>query len=253
MYLVPSDVLNIFVRLLLRKAISQWAEHELAGFTDGQYIEGTAPAASSVHIARLQVRYKATRTPLPVDVYENVLHFVNSASGIAGEAVLDSQKAAAEAAFGAFFTVASSRMHPFVALDGYRWYGLTLGDPISGPPTRVTDITDVTAGGPGSVPSQVACAITMRTGLRKHWGRIYVPCSNLSSTNGMFSSATVDALANGFRTFITACQAVSLTPVIFSPQRQSVMSIASIAVDDVPDIIRRRRARANTYQKVLTS
>lgn len=244
--------MNIFVRLLLRKAISSWAEHELSAFTDGQYIEGTAPAASAVHVARLQVRYGAIRSGMPDDVYENVLHFVNSAAGLAGEAVLDTQKAAVETAFNTFWGAVASRVPSYINLQEFRWYGLTLGDPISGPPTRVTAGSHSPGTWSSTVPSQVASSITLRTALRKHWGRIYLPLATVG-TDGMVSSSTVDALANSFKNFATSCQAASITPVVFSPVRQSVMSIAAIEVDNVPDIIRRRRAKANTYSKILTS
>lgn len=240
-----------FTKWLIQHAIEKFAEHELLAFTDGVYLEGTAPAASAVHIGRLQIRYTVTRTGLQPDVFENVMHFVNTEAGVAGETLNDTKKAAVETAFSSFWTSAKAWAPSYVKLDSYRWYGVNFSDPLTGPPTRITQLTP-SAGTSGNYPvSQVATSITLRTALRKHWGRIYFPGAIVGNADGLVASGDVNAMAGWFQTFMLACGTANVAPVVYSTARQAAMSVSQIEVDNVSDVVRRRRPRASTYKKIL--
>jgi hypothetical protein len=249
---MSSPVLNPFTKWLVRKAVTQLLEHELFAFTDGTYIEGAGGVASAVHVQRLQVRYLVQRSGLQDDTFENTLHFINTASGLVGETASDAQKVAVNTAWSSFYGSMVSWVNPVIGLSEYRWYHQTLADPISGPPTKISNPTRVVGTGVNTMPTQMATSITMRTALRKHWGRIYFPGYRLTgAVNGLLASTDVDAMTNAFRTFVNACAATSLVPVIFSRSQQAVLSIAAVECDNNPDIIRRRRAKASTYKKIL--
>lgn len=242
-----------FTKWLVQHAIEKFAEHELGAFTDGVYLEGSAPAASAVHLGRLQVRYAAIRTGLQPDVFENVLHFINTEAGVAGEILNDTKKGAVESAFVTFFTAVKTHACPYVALDSFRWYGVNFTDPLTGPPNRITDVTNVAGTYTGGFPAQVATSITMRTALRKHWGRIYFPGARVQGTDGLTDNASVDGMAAAFRTFVNSCAAANVSPVVYSRAAQAAMSVSAIEVDNVPDVVRRRRPKSSTYQKIYTS
>ena len=233
-------------------AIEHFVEHELQGFTDGKYVEGDGTVAATAHVHRLQIRYAVNRTGLQPDVFENVLHFIRTDSGNVGTLATATQMGAVETAWGTFHQNARGWIENYIALDAYRWYGLTLADPLGGPPLRVTDVTNVAGTQTLGMPSQVATSITMRTAMRRHWGRVYIPGSRLGS-EGLVTSTDVTSLAGYFRTFVNSASTAGLTPVIFARDRQAVMSISAVEVDNVPDVIRRRRPKASTFRSILTS
>jgi hypothetical protein len=243
---------GLFVRVVIRKAIGQLVGHELSAFTDGSYSTEALQTTDPVSVVRLQVRYNVIRTGLENDTYENVLHFVNTAGELPGAPASDTQKAAVETAFGTFWTSAKAWCPPAVRLSQYRWYHLTFDDPLSGPPTRATQITEVAGNNSVIEVAQCATSITMRTALRKHWGRIYLPGVH-NVTGGFQANSEVDQLAAYWSTFLKACQTAQLVPVIYSGTRQMVFSITAIEVDNVPDVVRRRRPHNSTYKKILTA
>lgn len=241
-----------FTKWLIQHAIEKFLEHELRGFTDGKFVEGSDGVASPAHFQRLQIRYDVSRSGLQTDVYENVIHFVRSDAPNVGTEATDTQKASIETAFGTFWGNVKSYCNPEVALSMYRWYGLTFTDPLSGPPTRVSDVTNVAGTAAAPTIPQASTSITMRTPSRRHWGRIYLPGAKLSP-GGFMSNTDTDSLASYFRTFVLAAAAGGLTPVIYSPAKEALMSVSDVEVDNVVDVVRRRRPKASTYKKILSS
>lgn len=244
--------MGLFLKWVVRKAITSLANHELSAFTDGVYTTEDDTTTDPVSVLRLQIRYKVVRTGLENDHFENVLHLVNTAGELPGAPASDTQKAAVETAFQTFWGAIKSQAATQVSLEEFRWYHVTFDDPLSGPPTRVTTITPVA--GTSSVEIQPQCSntVTMRTPLRKHWGRIYLP-SGRASTMGFLNTGDVDTFANSFRTFAAACDAADLNLVIYSKDKQAVFNITQIECDNVLDVVRRRRPHNSTYRKIITS
>lgn len=235
----------------VRKAITGIAGHELDAYVDGNYATEDDQTTDPVSVLRLQIRYAINRSGLQPDVFENVLHLVNTAGELPGAQADNTQKAAVEAAFTTFWSNVRSYCQQYVALSQYRWYHFSFDDPLSGPPTRITTPTASSGTKGDGFPSQVASSLTLRTAERKHWGRIYLPGAKTVGGTGMTIAADVDALTSYFRTFVNACDAADLNPVVYSKARQMVASVSSVEVDDVPDVVRRRRPKSSTYRKVL--
>lgn len=244
--------MGLFARWVVRKAISSLVEHEAAAFTDGDFIEEDDQTFNPVSVLRLQVRYEVLRTGLQPDLFENVLHFVNTAGTLPGAPATDVQKGSVESAFDAFWTSARNRCPNHVGLKEYRWYRFSFADPLTGPPTRVTTKTSPIVGGGPVVAPQIAETVTLRTPLRKNWGRIYLPGAAIG-TKGLIDTGDVDAIANAFKTFATACDTADLNVVVYSPIKAAVFGVSAIECDDVADVVRRRRPKASTYRKILTS
>lgn len=246
-------MVGVFIRWVVRKTATSLIGHELTAFTDGDYVTEANQTNDPVSVLRLQIRYSVIRGGLQPDVFENVLHFVNTSGELPGAQATDAQKAAVEAAFSAFYANAKSYVPNNTGLSEYRWYHFTFDDPLTGPPTRVTTLTR----SPGSLstvtPAQVATSITLRTALRRHWGRIYLPGAKIDATDALTASTDCDYLCNSFRTFMNACASSGLTPVVYSKTKQAVFSLMAVEVDNVPDVVRRRRPKASTYRKIVST
>lgn len=137
-------------------------------------------------------------------------------------------------------------------------------DPVATPPVhkygpvkRRTSVIE--PGGNVNVrfPDQVAVTATFKTGSRKHWGRVYqggfaVPTTG-ASTFGRILPANVDAVATAWDGHFSELSGFVrvVEPVVWSAKYAAIMSIDQLQVDDVFDVVRRRRAKQASYRKVL--
>lgn len=107
------------------------------------------------------------------------------------------------------------------------------------------------------MPDQVAATITLRTASRKHWGRCYMGGfavdSTTAATFGRINSPNVDDLANAWHTHFAAVGQFArvIEPVVWSARYGAILTVDQLVMDDVFDVIRRRRAKMASYRKVL--
>jgi hypothetical protein len=124
-----------------------------------------------------------------------------------------------------------------------------------GPAVRVTVVNNVGASASPRLPDQVSSTITLRTVVRSSWGRLYVPggvSANLTSTMGRWTTTRVDALANAFNALHDTWQGLQYQVGVYSMLHPAFLTPKAIEVDDIPDIVRRRRAKQANYRKILT-
>src|SRR5215208_538687 len=244
--------MNPFQRWLLTKFLASFVNHELSAFTEGVYEQSGAGVEATVGVQRCALIFERSQTGATLDHMQCGLHFVNTAGELIGSDADDTQKLAMETAWLTFWNAAKTRAGTNVRFEQFRWYHQTLDDPLSGVPTRITQAAAGLTGTASPGPPQVCSTVTLRTALRKHWGRIYLPCSKFDSTNGQLAVSDFDAIATAFRTFVNACATVELMPVVYSKIRQAVFSVAAVEVDSVLDVQRRRRPPVTGYKNVLT-
>lgn len=69
---------------------------------------------------------------------------------------------------------------------------------------------------------------------------------------GRIATTSVDTLAAAWNTMFDAMNniATNVHPVIWSSKHRGFFAITQLAIDNVPDVIRRRRAYSKTYTKV---
>lgn len=175
--------------------------------------------------------------------------------------------ASAEGPLDAFFGTVTAQMHNSHTLSQYRWYTKQFNSTLSatqpylpsGPPERVTTKNLPGANASGVLPYQVALSVTEKTAIPKHWGRFYLPGiiqSKLANTTGRWGSADVDLFCTAAHTLYDDWYDAGFGPVVPMltlnkvPQR-ALMSVRGLQVDDIPDIVRRRRASSVAYRKVL--
>jgi hypothetical protein len=184
------------------------------------------------------------------------LHYVNTTSGSLDTSWTTADYTAVESAWDTFFTGQAGNISTDVRLVEYRWYAFGANVVSPNPPARVlTKGTPIVGTATGDFVHQVAWTVTLRTALRRHWGRIYVPWkNNLGLTGGQTSSASVDSLAAAARTALLAAEtAQGVVPVIWDRNRKLAFTVTAIEMDSVPDIIRRRRPRDTSYKKIYTA
>jgi hypothetical protein len=105
--------------------------------------------------------------------------------------------------------------------------------------------------GVNTLPPQAACSITFRTGVRHSWGRTYLPLGVTLGSDQFLQSTAVDAIAGAVHTMVQAAAAADFLLVVVSESLHSALVVERIEVDNVTDIIRRRRWKKSTYRKML--
>lgn len=138
-----------------------------------------------------------------------------------------------------------------LSLREYRWYRIGSGVTPPNPAVRVTPVGQVAIASGNCLPPQVAISITNKTGLRKRWGRTYLPDidSTALESTGRILSAKVDVVAGAVNTMYAAAAAADFMPVVYSPTAAAAYAIENTQVDNIFDVIRRRRWDSTTYRK----
>lgn len=128
-----------------------------------------------------------------------------------------------------------------------------------GPPIRVTPHAAM-GSQTGQCGHQLALSTTEVTTYPKHWGRMYMPAPGCGGTvytaGGRVSNVTVDSWATAISGIYADMMDDEFFPVVPTttvngvPSR-SLLGVQAIQVDNVPDVIRRRRPFATTYRKLV--
>jgi hypothetical protein len=87
--------------------------------------------------------------------------------------------------------------------------------------------------------------------VRHSWGRTYLPFGG-SLVDGRATNANCDAIANATNTLFGSAAGNDFHPVVVSKALNSALGIDTLEVDNVVDIIRRRRWKHTTYRKLVT-
>jgi hypothetical protein len=146
------------------------------------------------------------------------------------------------------------------ALSGYVWRHFGADFPKGktglskpGPIWRITSRSTAGSAVGGTLTDQTAETVTWRTASRRHWGRIYLPAiaaTNLT-VNSRLTPTAVDFLSARFDAAFGALNGLSrnIHPFVWNSKNPGMFSVAQLAMDDVPDVIRRRRPKQRTYLK----
>lgn len=127
----------------------------------------------------------------------------------------------------------------------------------SGTVERVYPVTKIGASSAAVEAYQVAMSITWRTAQRRHWGRIYLPGVSIGATSqfGRFNSATITTIANAAAELVDALGDAGFQ--LFVPTTQvggkfhvAGQTITEAVVDDIPDVVRRRRPKQPSIKQV---
>jgi len=184
------------------------------------------------------------------------IHWLNLTSGEPDFTWITADYLAVESAVEAFFTAQAAKISSDIKLIEHRWYAYGVGVVPPNPPSRITTLATPIVGTNASFSAhQMSSTVTLRTSLRRHWGRIYAPIADaVTSTGGQFSTGTVDSLAASARTMLMVTPAAQgIVPVVYDRSRAILNGVTAVEVDSVPDVVRRRRPRDSAYKKIYTS
>jgi hypothetical protein len=137
-------------------------------------------------------------------------------------------------------------------LDTIRWYRVGPGATPPEPAVRVLDVNDGGSSTYPELPAQCAANITWRTGVRKAWGRAYLPAMTTSSLTpeGVITDQIVQDIAAAANQFVANIAGGDFHLVVYSPTHQQAYNVERVAVDNIFDTQRRRRHRTHSYQVV---
>jgi hypothetical protein len=118
---------------------------------------------------------------------------------------------------------------------------------------RITSVNVAGTGGGTPTPPQCAVSLALHTGPRRNWGRTYLPQppTSVLSTGGTLLTTSCDTLAAALNTMIGTAATNDFYLVVYSASKAALLNVESIAVDNIVDIIRRRRWEHPTYRKQL--
>jgi hypothetical protein len=165
----------------------------------------------------------------------------------------------------AFFTAYAPAMSPYLTFSEARAYIMAfnaLGNPKpfaeSGAPEWVQAFNTPGTGTGGS-PAQGCTTVTEFTPARRHWGRQYLPTlagSAYVATTGRVNQIIVDSVVQQWHAFVEGVHLDGLQLVIPMTQSNKVATrtlngVTAIGVDDVPDVVRRRRLATTNYRNQL--
>jgi hypothetical protein len=174
-----------------------------------------------------------------------------------------SELAGLETAADAFTTALKAFMSTSWQLVEYAWFFVTQDSPrddsgrsqLMGPPARITSKSVFGSGGTQSLPHQCASTITLRTASRRHWGRSYIPGLSVGQVDAQYGRLTTtctDGLASAMNTLHNTWQDAGTQLGTYSLLKPAFLTPKQIEVDDIFDIVRRRRAKQSAYKKLLS-
>jgi hypothetical protein len=115
--------------------------------------------------------------------------------------------------------------------------GTDMGDPV------LVEPIDLAGTGTGlPLPPQCAISVTLKTAVRKRWGRFYLPGPTTAyvDANGRFDNSGATILANAVHD-LTDRSGTGACLVVFSRVHWNHADPTEIQVDDIYDVVRRRR------------
>lgn len=227
---------------------------EMAQFTESGVVTGSTLIGYYMQFIFQMANYSGAFTDRERGLFG--VHYANTTGGNPDTSWTTADFTAVEtAALAGWDAVASSISADFKAVE-FRWYAFGPGVGKPNPPARITAISGSHVGTAGqNNPHQAATTVTLRTALRRHWGRIYLPLAVATlNTHGQQSSASVDSLLNSVKGILVGAEASQgIVPVVYDRVRGQALGVTALEMDSVPDVIRRRRPRDTGYRKVLTS
>lgn len=231
--------------------LSYWQNQAL---TEGTTVRGFEPGL--IGFSRLTLQWtRATPVNTREDLMATHLDFVHTDISTAVP-LSATEQGEVEAAMNTAYTGITNRLSTTLTLSAYVWHNFKPLNTRPGPAVRTTlkSVPGTNAGGRNA--DQLAVSATYITASRKHWGRSYWPFATSSATDGQYgriTSSHADAIATMINSvFSTPGAGNGITPCVASLAYKGIMTVQTIQVDDIWDVIRSRRAKTASYRKQFT-
>lgn len=246
-----------YERLRMLWGAVDWQAGSGNPYASGQTASGgTSAAAGSGGIGVRRVTLVLDRSTYSPGDDDATLHFdfLNITAGSPDDTWTTGDYTTLETLLASFWTVAKAYTSSKTQLREYRWHRVGTGVAKPNPAERTNVLGSMVPGTGTSGPNapQVACSLTFRTAVRNSWGRTYIPFDSGSLTaNQRLGTGTVDAIAAGLNTLVTGAASADFRLVVTSLAKSAALNVERIEVDDVLDVIRRRRWKHTGYRKLL--
>jgi len=152
-----------------------------------------------------------------------------------------------------FLVALNNRISTDVSVIEVRFWNVPPGPagPL-GEPFHIEPMSVVGGSGAFRLPPQVACSVTEGTAVRKRWGRFYIPGLTTSSLqqSGRFDNPVVDQIADAAEDFAETMAGNGRPWAVYRRLDGSYQLVRELRVDNVPDIIRRRRFSVTTFRAI---
>jgi len=194
-------------------------------------------------VRRCQVVYTRSPPGSTEDVAVTTHDFMNITGGNPDDTWNSADFASVEARLDTFFNAIKAELANIYTISQYRWYRIGPGIGTPNPPVRITTKA-IVGTGTTVLPPQMAISVTERTPVRKEWGRFYIPClqrNSVDTATGRISSTTQGAISTAAGALYQGAAADDFAPVVFGKARNKVYTVEKVQVDDLFDVIRRRR------------
>ena len=185
-----------------------------------------------------------------------------TAADFAAEGAIDDTFAGLVAADATALANFASNINPWLTsvkvhqCPNIAWNELKVNRWDSGHPTPnlpvFTSSGTVTGTGTGTMPPQVAISHTLRVAARRHWGRFYLPGISVDTvdTYGRIDTDITDDLLSALITLYSDMADDDWYPVVLQAGGLSTgacRTVTSFDIDNVYDVIRRRRYDRSTF------
>lgn len=230
-----------------------------------------ADVVGSFELAKLQWRFsRAPSGGVTEDVAVMTFHFLKTASPTLPWSETD--PASIEDDLTTLWAGLAPSYTNIITSDQYRWYRdgpayyelIPEEDPYryqpigDNPAFRVTEVSTPGTASASALPPQLAVSVTEKTGVRGSWGRFYLPNPQLSvcDVQGRVDVTWLSSVIALLGTFYGTLKAAGTPVVVFSiqkperpkkngsmmgPEQAKALEIKEIVLDNVFDVIRRRR------------
>lgn len=228
---------------------AEFAKYPSYAGTDYVSLGDSAAAGVGIGVRRATIVLDRAVATIADDASEMHFDFLNTTSGEPDDTWTAGDYTTLEGFLLTWWGAVKGDVPPDTRLSRILWNRVGPGVPKPNPAERIVDITPIAGTGTRSLPPQCATAISLRHGIRPSWGRTYLPIAGPVVTTGRFSTTRTDALVAATVAMCNSARGADFAPVVTSERLSSALLVEYVAMDDVIDIVRRRRWKHRGYLK----
>lgn len=247
--------LTAYSRLRMLWGALDWQAGGGSPYSSAQTVSGgpSAVAGSGIGVRRASLIFARTTTgTFAEDVMVCHFDWLNLTGGSPDDTWTSGDYTNIEGDVTAFWTAMLPQISNRVTLREIRWYRVGSGVTPPNPPEHITTVGVAGTSTNDELPPQVAMSVTFKTAVRKSWGRTYLPgfTEGSNAGDGRILHAESTAVADKVSALVVAGAGHDFHLVVVSKHLSAALNVETIQVDDVWDVIRRRRYANPIYREV---
>lgn len=227
------------------------AEAPQYGATQFAYAGPSAAAGVGIGVRRATLIFNRNAATPADDAINCHFDFLNLTGGDPDDTWTTADFTTLETALLAWHTGMVTFFPSYAALERIAWHRVGPGVVLPNPAERILDLaTPVVGTGLSTVAPQLATTLTLRTGIRRSWGRTYIPFAIAPAAMGRVSTGNTDFVVSTGMTLLNAARSADFLMGVTSLARSSFLAAEALESDSTIDIVRRRRWKHTAYKKI---